>query len=812
MGASCVGVGSNVFKWALNNCHVFSRVTMTQQIKHLYAFGPYRIDPAKRLLLRGEESVQLPSKVFEILLVLVQHSEEVVSKDDLLKTVWPDSFVEESNLSQNIFLLRKALGETAQDHRYIVTIPGRGYRFAENVRLVAADEADLIVENPSQSRVTVEETEPGPEEGKSVWFLQLHKRPWRWILPIAALLLVVSGLLLHRRRPTTLSAGDLVLVSDFVNTTGEPVFDGSLKQALTVKLGESPYFNIVLDSATRQALSLMGRSPNERVVPPGAREVCQREGAKVLVGGSIVGLGNRYVLDLDASNCLTGDNIAREEIVALNREQVLNKLGEVIPPMRRKLGESVSSIQKFDTPIELATTKSLAALKAYTSGDEKRAQGQEAESIPSYKLAIELDPDFAIAYARLAAVHTNLQQPDLGDEYLQKAFERRERVSEKEKFYIQAHYYADVTKEIDKEIETYKLWAEVYPHDLIPFNNLSNEYVRIGQPDKAIEAGQKALRLNPVHASPYTVLGRAYLRATRIAEAKAICEQAITQKFDSWGIHQLLYFIAVIEDDGPSMQREIDWFKGRPLESWNTYDQASATLSRGQLRRSRGLFERARTLALQQGLKEQAASIAADQARFEADMGNGREARELADLASRMVPNSAEIKAVVALAVARAADFQRAETLANQVSKQPFLGTELKFEIFPCIRAAVASGRGKPSVAVEQLRPAAPYDLGTVADGVAMYYRGSAYLQLQFGKEAAAQFQEVLNNQGIVPTSIYWPLAHLGLARAYAMSGDDDKSLAQYREFLTLWKNADPDLRILKQAQAEYATLSKPTP
>jgi tetratricopeptide (TPR) repeat protein len=590
------------------------------------------------------------------------------------------------------------------------------------------------------------------------------------------------------------------------------VFDGSLKQALTVKLGESPYFNVVLDSATRRTLSLMGRSPDERVVPPVAREVCQREGAKVVVGGSILNVGDKYALNLDATNCLTGANLAHQEVEALNKEQVLNKLGNAIPALRRQLGESLGSIQKFDTPIEQATTKSLPALKAYTSGDEKRAQGQEVESIPFYKMAIELDPDFAIAYARLAAVHTNLQQPDLGDEYLQKAFERRERVSEKEKFYIQAHYYADVTKEIDKEIETYELWAEVYPHDLIPFNNLSNEYVRIGQPDKAIEAGQKALRLNPEHASPYTVLGRAYLRATRIAEAKAICEKAIAQKLDSWGTHQILYFIAVVEDDEVAMQREIDWFKGKPLESLNTYDQASATLSRGQLRRSRELFERARALALQQGLKEQAASIAADQARFEADMGNGREARELADLAVRMVPNSAEIKAVVALAVARAADFQRAGTLANQVSKQPFLGTELKFEIFPCIRAAMASGRGKPSAAVEQLRPAGPYDLGTVADGVAMYYRGSAYLALQFGKEAAAQFQEVLNNQGIVPTSIYWPLAHLGLARAYAMTGDDDKSLSQYREFLTLWKNADPDLRILKQAQAEYATLSKPTP
>jgi len=784
---------------------------MTRQTKHLYEFGPYRIDPARRALLRGEESVQLPSKVFETLLVLVQHSPEVVSKDDLLKTIWPDSFVQESNLSQSIFLLRKALGETAQDHRYIVTIPGFGYRFAERVSEIADGDPDLVVVSHSIQRVTVEETE-SPRKNAVVTFSvfsKVQQRPWNLVLSATIIAVIAFASVVWRmRRPTALGEADLVLVSDFVNTTGEPVFDGSLKQALTVKLAESPYFNIVPDSQTRNMLSLMGRSPDERVVPPIVREVCQREGAKVVVGGSILNLGNKYVLELDATNCLTGASLARREVEAPNREQVVSRLGQLIPPLRRKLGESVKSIQKFDTPIEQATTKSLAALKAYTSGDEKRAQGEEAESIPSYKLAIELDPDFAIAYARLAAVHTNLQQPDLGDEYLQKAFERRERVSEKEKFYIQAHYYADVTKEIDKEIETYKLWAEVYPHDLIPFNNLSNEYVRIGQPDKAIEAGQKALRLNPEHASPYTVLGRAYLRATRIAEAKAICEKAITQKFDGWGIHQLLYFIAVIEDDRPSMQREIDWFKGRPLESWNTYDQASATLSRGQLRRSRELFERARALALQQGLKEQAASIAADQARFEADMGNGREARELADLAVRMVPNSAEIKAVVALAVARAADFQRAETLANQVSKQPFLGTELKFEIFPCIRAAVASGRGKPSAAVEQLRPAGPYDLGTVADGVAMYYRGSAYLELQFGKEAAAQFQEVLNNQGIVPTSIYWPLAHLGLARAYAMTGDDVKSLSQYREFLALWRNADPDLRILKEAKAEYAKLS----
>jgi DNA-binding winged helix-turn-helix (wHTH) protein/tetratricopeptide (TPR) repeat protein len=785
---------------------------MTQQSKHLYEFGPYRIDPAKRVLSRGEEAVQLPSKVFETLLVLVQHSEEVVSKDDLLKTVWPDSFVEESNLSQSIFLLRKALGETAQDHRYIVTIPGRGYRFAEKVRSISPAETDLIVETHSQTKMTVEETEPGPEEGKSVSFLRPHKRPWSWILPIAALLLVVSGLLLHRSRPTTLGAGDLVLVSDFVNTTGEPVFDGSLKQALTVKLAESPYFNIVPDSQTRNMLSLMGRSPYERVVPPIARDVCQRAGAKVVVGGSILSVGNKYVLDLDATNCFIGANLAHREIEAPNQEQVLNKLGQLIPSLRRKLGESVSSIQKFDTPIEQATTKSLAALKAYTSGDQKRTQGSEPESIASYKMAIELDPDFAIAYARLGAIYSNLQQLDLSEDYFRQAFERRAHVSEREKFYIQAHYYDDVTRESDKSIETYKLWAEVYPHDAVPFNNLAMEYIGTGELDKAIDTGRQALRLNPTYSNHYGGLARVYLRASHFAEAKALCEKAVTEKLDNWSIHDVLYEIAFVEDNESDMQREIEWFKGKPTEGWNTRRQAMVALSRGELKKSRQLFERARAITLQQGLKELAAGFTEDQARYEADLENRREATVDADLALRMMPNSAGHKVSAAVAFARAADLRRAEALIRELNKLPSLGTDINHEVIPSIRAAMELARKNPAAAVEDLRAALPYDLGTPDDGTTMYYRGLAYLELKDGKNAAAQFQKILDNRGVVTTDIYWPLAHLGLARSYVMTADIDESLAHYREFLTLWKSADPDLGILKQAKAEYATLSKPTP
>src|SRR5580700_9064194 len=310
---------------------------MTQQTKHLYEFGPYRIDPSKRLLLRGGESVPLPSKAFDTLLVLVQHKEEVVSKDDLLKTLWPDTFVEESNLSQSIFLLRKALGETAQDHRYIVTIPGRGYRFAEAVREVAEEGEDLVMEKHSMAQVTIEATDSAHHADSAASFRRLWQLPWNWMLPIAvgvALLFWGVMLFLDKRRAITLGGADLVLVSDFVNTTGEPVFDGALKQALTVKLAESPYFNVVPDSETRKTLVLMGRSPDERVVPPIARDACQRAGAKVVVGGSILGLGDKYVLDLDAINCLTGTQLAHEEIKAPSREQVLRQLGQLFPSLR----------------------------------------------------------------------------------------------------------------------------------------------------------------------------------------------------------------------------------------------------------------------------------------------------------------------------------------------------------------------------------------------------------------------------------------------------------------------------------------------
>ena len=800
---------------------------MSMQTGGIFQFGEFQIDARARTLRREEKIVTLSFRAFDVLLYFVQNPGKVLTRDELLKNVWADSFVDENSLAQSISMLRRALDEKPGDNSYIVTLTGRGYQFVAPVQVVAAENGSTLPEATTAAsgsstglifqKQTIRTSVITEDKEQLSLPVPRNRAVARLVSALAVAAISVAGFYAWKQshRVPPMKESDLVLVSDFVNTTGEPIFDGTLKQALTVKLEESPYFNVVLDARTRQTLRLMGKSPGERVVLPIARDVCQREGAKVLVGGSIVRLGNKYALDLNAMNCLTGASVTRQETDALNKEEVLGKLGQVIPALRRSLGESLSSIQKFDTPIEQATTKSLAALKAYTSGDEKRAQGQEAESVPSYKMAIELDPDFAIAYARLAAVYGNLQQPALGDEYLRKAFERREHISEREKFYIQAHYYV-ATGETDKAIETYKLWAEVYPHDWIPCNNLCNEYVRIGQPELAIVAGQQALRLNPSHTLPYAALAHAYQFASRFAEAKAICERAKGEKLDNWITHSILYEVAVAEADETAMQRELAWFKGNPMESWVVMNQAENAMAQGHLRRSRELYEHARMLALKQDLKEFANEITVDQAGAEADFGNAAEARRLAESSLHLMPDSPDLKASAALALARSGDVERATALADESARRKPLDLKLNNVALPSARAAIELNRKNPASAIAQLQRALPYDLNSSSNGSTIYYRGLALLELNSGKEAKAQFQRIIDNPAFIG-NIYWPLAHLGLARANALQARTDQgvaadaaragALAAYRDFLALWKDGDPDIPILKEAKAEYAKL-----
>jgi eukaryotic-like serine/threonine-protein kinase len=777
-------------------------------------FGPFQVLPRTAELYKHGVRLKLSGQPFAILTMLLDRPGELITREEIRERLWPvDTFVDfEHSLNSAVKKLRQALGDSADEPRYVETLPRLGYRFIGEISPAAVSTESPSTDVARSSEEISAGTPPSPLPVPIAQESNKHFREWAAIAVVTMAIIgaiVFSKLSGHTR--ASLNDTDWVLVSDFVNTTGDPIFDGSLKQATTVKLSESPYFNVMLDSKIRQTLQLMNRSPQERVVPPISREVCQRAGAKVAVSGSIVAVGNKFAVGLDAQNCHTGASLAHIAMPPQSRDQVLKTLGEVVAELRRSLGESLATLTKFDTPIEQATTPSLAALKAYTEGDGMRAQGKEAESVPYYKMAVDLDPEFAIAYARLGAVSSNLQEVSNQAKYLQLAFDRRGHISEREKFYIAAHYYVDVRGEFPKAIETYKLWTQTYVHDWVPFNNLSNEYVRIGDPQNAISAGQVALRLNPYHSLPYAALAEAYVRASRFPEAKAICERAMAEKLDGPMIHRILYEVADAENDDRAMQRQVEWFADKPIKTQILDRQALSLMRSGEVRKARELFRLAADAALQQGLKGYADAAFIDLAEAEAYLGNSREA--LADLA-RSIALSPENKngPDAAIIMAFIGDFNRAEAIVKKLSTPPV-------PVTTAVRLAAARAiddlnHGNPKAAVEDMRAVVPYDLSDDNGGLTFYCRGLAYLKLGAAKEAAAEFQKVLDNPGVTELTMFWPLSQLGLARAYASQQEIAKSVTAYRQFLASWKNADPDLTVLKQAKKEFAKLEThhPTP
>jgi len=782
-------------------------------------FGLYEADFAAGELRKNGARIKLQDRPFEILRILLERPGEIVSREEFFKRLWPaDTFVDfDHSLNASINKLRQALNDDADNPRFIATAGRKGYRFIAPVGNAAPLSTEAVPNPPqpaprsasaSQIEPAALTESPSEEIGRSTSSRTSKKVRYAAMAAGVALVTAIGAWLIPRlRSKPPLTDADFILISDFVNTTGEPIFDDTLKQALTVKLSESPFFNVEPDTKVKQQLGLMGHSPNDRVVFPIDREVCERTGAKALVAGSILSIGNKYEVELQAQDCLKGSVLARQRASAETREQVLPAMGSIILPIRRTLGESLASIQKFDTPIEQATTTSLAALKAYTEGDKKRQQGLETESIPFYKLAIELDPNFAIAYVRLGAVYGNSQDYKLPEEYLKKAFEKSDRVSEREKLYISAHYYSDSTHEEEKAIETYELWRQIYPRDWIPANNLANEYTRVGRLDKAIDAGQAALRLNPAHIFPYTVLARAYLKSGRFAEAKAVCEKAAAAHMDSVDLHAILFDMAFAESDQSAMQRELDWSKGKSGEERILFNSAYAATASGHVHLAHTIFQKVRDKVVANDFKQYAAVMALDEAQFQAELGNSTEARTAVALAYKFTDLSAEWQAQAALALARAGDSARAEQIEQDLAKRFPLDLLLNKMVLPEIRAAVAMNRNDPSRALQELQPTVPYDLADMSALWPMYLRGYAHLQLKSGKEATAEFQNLLDHQAVWTTGVLIPLARLGLARAYALSGDTAKSRNAYEDFLNRWKDADVDIPILQKAKAEYSKL-----
>ena len=616
---------------------------------------------------------------------------------------------------------------------------------------------------------------------------------------------VAGAFYLRLRSSAKLTEKDSVLLADFVNTTGDPVFDGTLKQALAVQLEQSPYLNIVPDQTIRKALQFMGRKADERVTGSVAREICEREHVKAMLTGSVETLGSQYVVSLDATNCVTGDSLAREQVTAASKEGVLPAVGKAASSLRGKLGESLASIQKFDTPVTEATTSSLEALKAYAAADETRNGGGEAESIPLFLHAIELDPNFAMAYARLSAIYNNLGEEDRSVEVAKKAFDLRDRVSERERFYIDDHFYT-AAGNVDKDRQTLELAIQTYPNNSSAYGNLAVLYsIFLGQYEKAIPAANESIRFQPTTPFGYAMVAGSYMALNRMDEARSILHRALDAKVDNLFLHQQLYDLAFIGGDSEGMDREMKWAEGKPSEYLLLDEASTAAASHGQIKKAEELATRSIQISDRLGFKGTTASTQAGWALTEAEVGNVARARELANSSATLAQGRSNLNQAT-LALAMIGD-SRAQTMMADLSRR-FPDDTLLHNVWgPSVAALAAKSRKAPDQAIDSLRAATPYEFAIYTGLLPIYVRGLVYLEAKRGPEAAVEFQKIIDHRGITPVGPEHSLARLGLGRAYAISGDTAKAKAAYQDFFALWKNADPDVPILKQAKAEYERL-----
>ncbi len=632
------------------------------------------------------------------------------------------------------------------------------------------------------------------------------RKTWLWLSAAAVILVAAIGAVVFTRSARALTEKDSVLLSDFVNTTGDSVFDDTLKQALAVQLEQSPYINVFPQDRVRDIMHYMGRSPDERVSPDLARQICQREGIKAVIEGSIATIGSQYVVGVEAVNCKSGDSLAREQIQVDKKEQVLGAVGKASSNLRSKVGESLASVQKFDAPVEEATTSSLEALKAFSLGQAERSKGSELTSIPLYRRAVDLDPNFAVAYARVGQAYANVGETDLAVENTKKAFALRDRVSELEKFYIDTHYYNIVTGELDKDVAAYDLWKKTYPRDSIPSNNLAVDYGLEGKIEQAVDESQETIRLAPNEALGYQNLGFAYLAMNRLAEAKAVREKQVALKIDVVHDHADLYSIAMLEGDTNAMQREVDWSRGKPDEFDMLQAMAEANAFTGKLEKAREIYRREADMLRSAKLDERASATIANLGLQEALVGNSREARSALQSALSQSRGRVPLR-FAATGLATAGDLRTAGAIADELARKFPTDTFNNTLFVPGIRAAMEINHNNPAKAIELLTPSIRYEFGWAALAYPNYYRGLAYLQLKQGKEAAAEFQKILDHRGLCLTLPACALARVGLARARALSGDKPGARTAYQDFFALWKDADSNIPILKEARSEYANL-----
>jgi tetratricopeptide (TPR) repeat protein/tRNA A-37 threonylcarbamoyl transferase component Bud32 len=677
---------------------------------------------------------------------------------------------------------------------------------------------NLRYQHASEIRTDLQRLKRDTDSGKSAAVTETATDAWnRRVLWITGALVVVVAAVVASyflfRRPAKLTEKDTVVLADFVNTTGDPVFDGTLRQGLSSQLEQSPFLNLLSDDRLGQTLSLMGKPKDTRLTPELARELCQRTASTAVLDGSIAQVGTQYLLTLKAVNCSNGESLASTQAQVGDKNRVLDALGKVTSEIRSKLGESLSSVQRFDTPLEQATTPSLEALKAYSLGQEVLGEkGDPAAAVPLFERAVRLDPNFAVAYAALGTSYMNLGQEILPAQNMKRAYELRDRVSERERFYLEAHYYGTVTGDLEKARQSGNLWAQMYPRDTIPWTNLSVIYTQLGQPEESLAAARQALRLDS-NGLTYSNFVSSLLSLNRLEEAGTALKEAQARNVDSPYLHQNQGQLAFLQNDAAQLAHEAAWFMGKPgYEDAALAFESDAAAYAGHLGKARDLSRQAVASAERAEEKETAATYEAAAALREAAVGNSEEAKRRVAQALRL-SSGREVLFGAALTLSFAGDTVRARLLADDLAKRFPDDTIVRFNYLPTLRAQLALNRKSASQSVEALRTAIPYELGLPTATVfapalyPVYVRGIAFLNLNQGNEAAIEFQKILDHSGVVGSEPIGALVHLQLGRAYAMSGDAAKARAAYQDFLTLWKDADTDIPILKEAKAEYAKL-----
>jgi eukaryotic-like serine/threonine-protein kinase len=816
------------------------------------SFGSFRLDTANHCLWRDAERVSITPKAYDVLCHLVVNSGRLVTPDEILQAVWTDTCVNPEVFRKYIREIRRVLGDQLDDPQFVETVPKRGYRFiapvsddSEGGTSDAAEASIVATTNLTVPPSTLDDPqlEPPPSSDETsltrsgeFWSVgallapsvlaRVMSRRVGWMAAILVMLvivlLVVSSNFYLQRTPK-LTDKDTIVLADFANSTGDPVFDDTLKTGLSVALNQSPFLSVVSDDKIVATLKLMRRAPDTKLTPDIARELCQRAGSKAYVAGAIASLGSQFVLGLKAVDCQSGDTLAQEQATAAAKEKVLDALGKAASKLRGELGESLVTVQKLNVPLYEATTSSLEALKAYSLGVKEESRNGPSAALPYFQRAIELDPNFADGYQAVGMEYEDMAELGRATSYYAEAFQLREHASEQERLSITAFYYASVTGELEKAVRSYQEGVESYPRRPEWRGNLAYVYAEQGLFEKAAEEHREVMLLRPDDVGVYGNLANSLLALQRFDEAREIVEQAEARKLNDGILRDAMYALAFLKADCSAMAKVQQWFEGKPEENVGLSLASDTEAYAGHIRRARELSKRSIDSAIHADSKETAAIWEEIAAQREAAFGNLAEAKRAAAEGLKLVPTSPGAAAEAALAFAMAGDAARAESLGQDLNTRFPLHTQMQSLWLPSIRAQLAINRRNPVLALTTLQSASAIEFGQIMFITNLsclyptYIRGEAYLAAQQGTEAAAEFRKVLDHSGIVWNCWTGALARLGVARANALQlktsqGTDSdaarvRALAAYKDFLTLWKDADPDIPILKQAKSEYAKL-----